>query len=238
MGFSDDYTLLKEILFGVSLSEKDYLVIGKVSSGFSVDDRKNLVKKFEKIHTESNIMEVSGSKLPFTMIKPEYVIEIDALDIINSNSSGLIKKSILSFASDYKKNKNTPSVSLISPVFKGIRSDKKVCTADTGISQVTRVIDIPKEESHSIEKKPSEILKKEVYVKIMKGAKMVKKFFAWKTNGDTNNYPEYIFYHIDYSPTRADKLKREIKVSNSKQQILKIFETQIESDIKTGWNKV
>lgn len=238
MGFSDDYTLLKEILFGVSLSEKDYLVIGKVSSGFSVDDRKNLVKKFEKIHTESNIMEVSGSKLPFTMIKPEYVIEIDALDIINSNSSGLIKKSILSFASDYKKNKNTPSVSLISPVFKGIRSDKKVCTADTGISQVTRVIDIPKEESHSIEKKPSEILKKEVYVKIMKGAKMVKKFFAWKTNGDTDNYPEYIFYHIDYSPTRADKLKREIKVSNSKQQILKIFETQIESDIKTGWNKV
>ena len=160
MGFSDDYTLLKEILFGVSLSEKDYLVIGKVSSGFSVDDRKNLVKKFEKIHTESNIMEVSGSKLPFTMIKPEYVIEIDALDIINSNSSGLIKKSILSFASDYKKNKNTPSVSLISPVFKGIRSDKKVCTADTGISQVTRVIDIPKEESHSNEKKPSEILKK------------------------------------------------------------------------------
>ena len=40
-------------------------------------------------------MEVSGSKLPFTMIKPEFVIEIDALDIINSNSSGL--KSILSF---------------------------------------------------------------------------------------------------------------------------------------------
>ena len=105
MGFSDDYTLLKEILFGVSLSEKDYLVIGKVSSGFSVDDRKNLVKKFDKIHTESNIMEVSGSKLPFTMIKPEFVIEIDALDIINSNSSGLIKKSILSFVVIIKKIK-------------------------------------------------------------------------------------------------------------------------------------
>ena len=56
------------------------------------------------------------------MIKPEFVIEIDALDIINSNSSGLIKKSILSFGSDYKKNKNTPSVSLISPIFKGVRS--------------------------------------------------------------------------------------------------------------------
>ena len=59
------------------------------------------------------------------------MIEIDALDIINSNSSGLIKKSILSFGSDYKRNKNTPSVSLISPIFKGIRSDK-VCTDDTG----------------------------------------------------------------------------------------------------------
>ena len=136
------------------------------------------------------------------------------------------------------KKLNTPSVSLISPTFKGIRSDKKVCTDDTGISQVTRVIDIPEEESHSIEKNPSEILKKEVYVKMMKGAKMVKKFLAWKTNGDSESYPEFIFYQIDYSPTRVDKLKREIKVSNSKEQILKIFESQIESDIKTGWNKV
>ena len=49
---------------------------------------------------------------------------------------------------------------------------KKVCTDDTGISQVTRVIDIPKEESHSIEKTIRNL--KEVYVKIMKGAKWSK----------------------------------------------------------------
>ena len=37
---------------------------------------------------------------------------------------------------------------------------------------------------------------------------------------------------------KSRKTKKKIKVSNSKQQIIKIFETQIESDIKTGWNKV
>ena len=72
----------------------------------------------------------------------------------------------------------------------------------------------------------------------MKGAKMVKKFFVWETNGDEQNYPKFVFYQIDYSPTRADKLKREIKVSNSKEQIEQIFKQNIESDIKSGWNKI
>ena len=51
-------------------------------------------------------------------------------------------------------------------------------------------------------------------------------------------YPKFVFYQIDYSPTRADKLKREIKVSNSKDQIEQIFKQNIESDIKSGWNKI
>ena len=64
LGYSDDYSLLKELLFGVCTSKDMFLVTGKVSSGFSLDDRKTLVEKLEKINVDSNIMEVSGSKLP------------------------------------------------------------------------------------------------------------------------------------------------------------------------------
>ena len=46
------------------------------------------------------------------------------------------------------------------------------------------------------------------------------------------------FYKIDYSPSRAAKMKSEIKVSNDKNQILNIFSSEIENDIKKGWNKV
>ena len=51
-------------------------------------------------------------------------------------------------------------------------------------------------------------------------------------------YPDYVFYKIDYSPTRSLKLQREIKVSNNKDQIINIFNKQIETDIKKGWNKI
>ena len=72
----------------------------------------------------------------------------------------------------------------------------------------------------------------------MKGLKMVKKFFIWETNSDNKEYPNYVYYAIDYSPSRATKLNRDIKVTNDKAQALKIFDDEIESNIKKGWNQV
>ena len=89
VGYTDDPTLLKELLFGVNLEKDKFLIIGKVSSGFSIDDRKKMVSKFEKIQVDANIIEVSGSKIPFTMVDPIHVAEIDAIDIINSSNIGI-----------------------------------------------------------------------------------------------------------------------------------------------------
>ena len=126
VGYTDDPTLLKELLFGVNLEKDKFLVIGKVSSGFSIDDRKKMAPELEKIKVDANIIEVSGSKIPFTMVDPIHVAEIDAIDIINSNTSGIISKSVLKFKNkEYSKEKNSPSVSLISPIFKGLMEDKK-----------------------------------------------------------------------------------------------------------------
>ena len=33
-------------------------------------------------------------------------------------------------------------------------------------------------------------------------------------------------------------MKRDIKVSNDEEQIMKIFDTEIETDIKSGWEKI
>jgi len=208
-----------------------------VSGGFSIDQRETLVKQLEPLKVTSNIIEASGSKIPFTFIKPELVIEIEAVDIINKNSDQLIQKSVLKFEDNcYKKTLNSPSVSLISPVFCGIREDKKVSSDQVGLSQVTRLIELANVKDVAIEKAPSTLIKKEVYVKVTKGIQTVKKFFIWKTNSDLETYPSYVFYKIDYSPTRADKLTRDIKVSNNEKQIHEIFTSEIESNIKKGWD--
>jgi hypothetical protein len=67
---------------------------------------------------------------------------------------------------------------------------------------------------------------------------MIKKYFIWKTNSSSEDYPKFVFYKIDYSPSRGDKLQRDIKVSNSQTQIEEIFSNQIEKDIKKGWELI
>jgi ATP-dependent DNA ligase len=238
MGYSDDFALLKELIFGVLIEENKFLVVGKVGNGFSVDQRKNLSKQLEKIKVPSNAIETSGVNVPFTMIKPVLVAEIESIDIINSNSNGIISKSVLFFEKEFLKLNSSPSVSLISPVFKGLREDKNVTEDQTGISQITRIIELTSSDDQPESKAISAQISKEVYAKETRGIKMVKKYFIWKTNSESNNYPEYVFYKIDYSPTRSLKLQRDIKVSNNKQQITKIFNEQIKTDIKKGWNKI
>jgi ATP-dependent DNA ligase len=237
MGYSDDYDLLKELLFGVKIDNKEFLIIGKVSSGFTMDQRTSFLKDLNRIIVDSNIIEPSGSKTPFTFVKPELVIELESVDIINNTSDQKIRKSLIKFnGTSYSKVENKPSVSLISPVFKGLRDDKKVETDQVGINQILRIIDLSEEKEEISNKSNSKIIKKEVFVKERKGIKMVKKFFLWKTNSNSNEYPKFVFYKIDYSPSRGDKLQRDIKISDNKSQIEKIFSDQIKSDIKKGWD--
>ena len=67
---------------------------------------------------------------------------------------------------------------------------------------------------------------------------MVKKFFIWETNSSSEDYPKFVFYKIDYSPSRGDKLQRDIRVSQNQIQVEKIFSDQIEADIKKGWDLI
>ena len=236
-GYQNNSSLLKEILVGVKNGKDTFLVIGIVVNGFSVEDREKFSSAFDKIKVESDALEISNSKIPFTMIEPKYVVEIESTDIMNSTSSGVIKRNILRYNKKYILEKSSPSVSLTTPVIIKFRDDKKVNDNDVGINQIERVINLEDDNYKEADKKPSKVLKKEIYVKEVKGLKMVKKFFVWETNIQSDEFPKFVFYKVDYSPSRASKLNRDIKVSNDKKQILNIYKDSIESDIKKGWNK-
>ena len=237
-GYTNNFSLMKEILVGVMTEENKFLITGVVANGFDIEQREKLSKDFEKIKVDSDSIIVSGAKIPFTMVKPIHVVEIESTDIINSTSVGFIKKYIINFKEKYFFDKKTNSVSLTTPVYTRFRDDKKVNLNDVGINQITRVIEISEEESNNSIKPKSKIINKEVYTKTMKGATNVKKFLVWDTASNEDNYPKFVYYKIDYSPTRASKLNRDIKVSDDKKQIQKIFANEIESNIKKGWNKI
>ena len=239
LGYSDNFNLLKELLFGVVIEKDKFLIIGKVAGGFTIDQRTSLLESLINIKVESNLIEPSGSKTPFTFIKPEKIIEVESVDIVNNTSDQIIKKSVIKFEENkYSKVDYKPSVSLISPVFKGFREDKKVESDQVGLVQITRLIELKNQIIETSNKSNSKIIEKKIYSKEMKGVKMVKKYFLWETNSSSENYPKFVFYKIDYSPSRSDKLQRDIKVSNNQSQIEKIFSDQIETDIKKGWELI
>ena len=139
----------------------------------------------------------------------------------------------------YLANGKQPLASVISPVFIRIRTDKKADSQDAGLSQITKIISIDKNNIEKAELKKSEVLSREVYTKESKGIKMVRKFMIWKTNKEeTGDYPAYVYHYTDFSATRKEILKKEIKVSNSKKQIEDIFNTQLAENVKKGWKKV
>jgi hypothetical protein len=120
-----------------------------------------------------------------------------------------------------------------------MRTDKKPDTNDAGLSQITKIISLDTNASEKLDVKKSEIVSREVYVKISKGAKMVRKFMVWKTNKEaTGEYPSYVFHYTDFSAGRAEMLKKEIKVSDSKKQIEEIFAAEVLENVKKGWEKV
>ena len=174
------------------------------------------------------------------MVAPNQVVEFSCLDVFGENSKGAISKMCLSYKDGtYTAIGKQPMASVISPVYVKMRTDKKPNTDDAGLSQITKIISLDKNAAEIVDLEKSEIISREVYVKQSKGTKMVRKFMVWKTNKEaTGEYPAYVYHYTDFSAGRAEMLKKEIKVSDSKKQIEEILATEVLKNIKKGWEKV
>ena len=232
--------MLKELLVGLNTGPNEYLLLTKVGNGYSEDERKQLLEELSNKKVDSSYFESSGSNVAFSMVEPTQVIEFSCLDVFVENSKGLIRKMKVSFVDgSYKALGKQSMASVISPVYVKIRNDKKVCIEDTGLTQITKIITLETESSEKAILNSSKVILRKVYVKESKGMKMVRKFIIWKTNKENiDDYPAYVYHYTDFSSGRKEILKKEIKVSNSKKQIIDIFESEILDNVKKGWEKV
>jgi hypothetical protein len=232
--------MLKEVLVGLCVAKDEYILLTKVGNGYSKDERIKLLKELEKKKVDSGYIEVSGSNVAFTMVAPNQVVEFSCLDLFGENSKGAISKMCLSYKDGtFTAMGKQRMASVISPVYLKMRTDKKPDTDDAGLSQITKIISLDTNSTEKLDLKKSEILSREVYVKESKGMKMVRKFMVWKTNKEaTGDYPAYVYHYTDFSASRAEMLKKEIKVSDSEQQIKEIFAAEVLKNLKKGWEKV
>jgi len=242
-GIDDRAGMLHDLLLGIMRKDGSFQVCGRVGGGFSDQDRIDFLSDLKDMVVESEYAEVNSDHVAYQMVKPEWVIEISCLDLISQTTRGAnINRMVIQW--DAKKStwetlRRLPLVSIISPQFVRKREDKSVNPDDLRIAQFTDLVEIQQAEkgAEDLAMPKSTLIKRVVGTKEAKGKTMVRKVLLWKTNKDTetDDFPAYVLYQTDFSPNRATPLKRDIRVSSSKEQLETMFSEMEAKCFVRGW---
>lgn len=239
-GVGERQGVVRDLLLGCALGDNRYLVIGACGNGLSEEQRSDFYQKLSTATVNSDYLEVSGAKTAFAMVRPDIVIELSCVDVIAETSTGIIRKAELSYDPEcgYTRSGALASVSLISPVFLRIRSDKTATAADAGLKQIDPYLTKAAAEADAV-LASSEVITRECFTKEGKGGLAIRKFVALKTNKESSGlFSPYVVVYSDFSGGRKTPLEQEIFLCTSEETARqKIMELKAEN-IKKGWSPV
>jgi hypothetical protein len=241
-GSEDRTGMLHDVLVGLMRQDESFHVLGRVGGGFTEDQRREWLSDLKDMAAESDYAEVNDS-VAYTMVRPEWVVEISCLDLINQNTrGGSIDRMVLGYdmpKNMYQSIRRLPLASPISPNFIRRREDKAIRRDDLRLTQLSEVIEVPMmdRDARQLSLPRSEVIVREVFTKTLKGNQMVRKLLLWKTNKESEggNFPAYVAYFTDFSLNRASPIDRDIRISNSRQQIEQLFAQMKSEYIVKGW---
>ncbi|HEY4262330.1 MAG TPA: hypothetical protein VGM98_19370 [Schlesneria sp.] len=243
----DRHGMLHDLLLGVKRADKTLQVLGRVGGGFTDDQRREMLSDLKDMAVDSEYAEVNGDNVAYQMVNPEWVMEVSCLDLLSSTTrGGTINRMVLDYHNNgsrgYHVVTKLPLATIISPQFVRRREDKHVRPEDCGVTQVSNIVEVPliDKDARQLTLPVSEVLRREVFTKDLKGQTMVRKFLMWRTHKETasEEFPAFVVHFTDFSPNRKDALARELRVSNSRQQIELLWDALKTDNIKAGWNQV
>ena len=249
LGFSegtDDRTgMLRDLLVGIMRRDETFQLLTHVGGGFTEKMRRELLSTLKEIVVESEYSEINSDRVAYLMVEPKYVIEISCLDLIaETTKQKTVDKMVLDWNAAkqcYEVIRRMPLANVISPQFVKIREDKSVNPVDLRIEQITGLVEVPLGDVSAKEYKlpESTLLKRRVATKTLKGAEMVRKLVMWKTNKESSDeYPAYVLHFTDFSPNRKNPLSRDIRVSNSEEQIEALWLEMEKKNFVRGWKAI
>lgn len=241
-GTDDRQGMLHDLLLAVMRPEGVFQVLGRVGGGFTDDDRRKFLSDLKDRAAESEYAEVND-QVAYQMVRPEWVIEVSVLDLITQTTRGApITRMSLDWdrpGKRWRTLRRLPLAAPISPQFVRRREDKHVVQQDVRIQQVADIVEVQyvERDARQFKLPASEVLRREVYTKEMKGQTMVRKLVMWQTNKDkvSEDYPAYTIHFTDFSPNRKTPLERDLRISNSREQIAQLWDALAEENVKKGW---
>lgn len=242
VGEDENSDAVRDILVAVMREDGMFQQFAATGNGFTDEQKRKLCTMLEALSVESDYIETDSRNVAFKMVKPEVIVELSALDFVAESSTGEAKMNILlSYDPDkgYASLGRTPGVSAQSLSFVRLRDDKQANSVDIRISQLSDIAPFSDQKAVKLNNLPqSEILARRVFKKGSGAKLMVHKFLVWKTNKEESNvYPAYVLHHTDFSIGRKEQLKRDLRVSSSKGQIMELLDELIADNIKKGWEE-
>jgi hypothetical protein len=123
----------------------------------------------------------------------------------------------------------------------GRRDDKQVNPIYLRLAQVTSLVDVAlaDADARQFALPASVVLRREVWTKQLKGQTAVRKLVMWETHkvSDGSDFPAFVVHLTNYSPNRKTPLEREIRVSNSREQIEELWQELAAEYVVIGWIK-
>lgn len=241
-GAADRKGILHDALVALMRADGTFHLLGRVGGGFKEEERRAFLSDLRDMVVPSGYAEVNADHVAYAMVRPEWVIEVSCLDLVSrSTRDATIDRMVLSWdaaGSRWEPLRRLPLASMISPQFVRRREDKVVRPADLRIQQVSDLVDVPHadRDARTLAPPRSEVLKREVFTKVFKGATMVRKLVMWKTNKEADPaWPAYVVHFTDFSPGRKTPLEREIRISSSRDQIEGLYADLAKENIVKGW---
>lgn len=236
---------VRSLLLAVMRENGQYQVIGSTGNLGSDKFRAELYQKLAPALTESRYRYASTTGALFRFVAPREVVEVEVTDLQTEDSEGRqIRKMVLDFDQErgWQPLQLKAGVSLIHPILSRLRDDKEVNEVDVRAGQILERVDLEEIEVtvSPIERPASELLRREVYVKTLKGNQMVRKLLVWKTNKETHDkfFPAYVVHWTDYSPGRQEPLQREVRLAPTAELAEELAGEMLAENIKKGWEKV
>ena len=241
VGYTVGEAGLRDLLMAVRNDSGQYQVFGVCGNGFSDDERRELVSKFEALAAPSRFVRTDSRGIAFRMVRPEVVIEMTAGEFRTEDMAGNPKlNAVLEYrAEGWKPVGMAPGVSTYGMMFVRFRDDKNGDPASVRIAQLHDLCLFDEKGDIAAELPKSTVLARKVFRKISGEKVMVQKFMLWKTNKEKNpRYPGYVVFHTDYSSGRKEPLKRDIRVSGDEKESREIFNRFVAANVKKGWIEV
>lgn len=233
---------VRDLMLAVAHPDMRMQMFAVGSTGLTEQMRCEMAEQLSGMHVESQYVVSDSRGVAYQMVKPVIVVEVSVIELVAKGGDDKVKTNpILQYDNQegWTMLNMQSGVSALGLTIEKVRTDKTVNSVDVRVSQLSDICPFEEQDTAIGKLQQSTMLERKVYRKISGDKVMVHKFLVWKTNKEmTDQYPAYVFYHVDYSSSRKEILKRDMAYSSSEEQIREILQREINDNIKKGWEEV